>query len=262
MDLTFIDDDKPVDQQVVVKRDINCGIFFLDENRFINIIMLQKADNTKIMPVFLHVAQIFYLLGSIGVILCAGVGVILSFRTHASPPGEICLAASTTFLVLAQIIAVVCVLIQVNMYPRAEWQNLPVEDYLPNRYTYYTVLSARPLVILNWGFWIACVGTAFGLLAAIALWFHAMCSCCHLQRVRYEMLRQKPDEGSSPLIGQKAYQNMGYLRNSPQEYPAAIPPATGFRPAPQDYPPRRYEPQPSPPSDRMEFSEIGRELDL
>ena len=50
MDLTFIDDDKPVDQQVVVKRNINCGLFFLDEHRFINILMLQKADNTKPMP--------------------------------------------------------------------------------------------------------------------------------------------------------------------------------------------------------------------
>ena len=50
------------------------------------------------VSVFLHLAQVLYLLGSIGVVLTAGTAAILAFRSYASPPGEICLAASTTFL--------------------------------------------------------------------------------------------------------------------------------------------------------------------
>lgn len=48
MHLQFVEDEKP--QQTSIDRSINCGLFFLDENRFVNTIMLDKADNTHFMP--------------------------------------------------------------------------------------------------------------------------------------------------------------------------------------------------------------------
>lgn len=48
MHLQFVEDEKS--QQTSIDRSINCGLFFLDENRFVNTIMLDKADNTHFMP--------------------------------------------------------------------------------------------------------------------------------------------------------------------------------------------------------------------
>jgi hypothetical protein len=50
MHLAFVEDERPVAQQTSVDRTINCGLYFLDENRFINTLMLDKADNTHFMP--------------------------------------------------------------------------------------------------------------------------------------------------------------------------------------------------------------------
>lgn len=61
MHLEFVEDEKP--QQTSVDRSINCGLFFLDENRFVNTIMLDKADNTHFMPGNVKNLQISYLDG-------------------------------------------------------------------------------------------------------------------------------------------------------------------------------------------------------
>lgn len=47
MYLQFVEDEKL--QQILIDRSINCGLFFLDENRFVNIIMLDKVDNMYFM---------------------------------------------------------------------------------------------------------------------------------------------------------------------------------------------------------------------
>lgn len=44
----------------------------------------------------LRVAQLLYLLGSIGVVLCCGSAFILAFRQYATPSGEMFLAAGAT----------------------------------------------------------------------------------------------------------------------------------------------------------------------
>lgn len=44
----------------------------------------------------LRVAQLLYLLGSIGTVLCCGSAFILAFRQYATPSGEMFLAAGAT----------------------------------------------------------------------------------------------------------------------------------------------------------------------
>lgn len=44
----------------------------------------------------LRVAQLLYLLGSSGIVLCCGSAFILAFRQYATPSGEMFLAAGAT----------------------------------------------------------------------------------------------------------------------------------------------------------------------
>lgn len=44
----------------------------------------------------ISVAQVLYLLGVTGMIVCTATAFILGFRRYTSPPGEMCLAGATT----------------------------------------------------------------------------------------------------------------------------------------------------------------------
>jgi len=220
MHLEFVEDDKP--QQSSVDRVVNCGLFFLDENRFINTIMLDKADNTHFMPALLRVAQLLYLLGSSGIVLCCGSSFILAFRQYGTPSGEMFLAAGATGFSLSQVISCVLILLHMAFFSHQPWQNFPVEDYIPLRFNYYTILNAHPDMSLNFGFFIGGGAALFSLVAAVLLWMQACCTYCHLSRVRYNMLREKPDLGSSPIPTKGSYFNPAFVRTSPQEYPAVV----------------------------------------
>lgn len=220
MHLQFVEDEKP--QQTFIDRSINCGLFFLDENRFVNTIMLDKADNTHFMPALLRVAQLLYLLGSIGTVLCCGSAFILAFRQYATPSGEMFLAAGATGFSLSQVISCILILLHMAFFSYQPWQNFPVADYIPLRFTYYTILEAHPDMSLNFGFFIGAGAALFSLVAAVMLWIQACCTYCHLRNVRYNMLREKPDLGSSPLPTKGSYFNPAFVRTSPQEYPAVV----------------------------------------
>lgn len=222
MHLVFVEDSRPEAQQSSVDRTINCGLYFLDEDRFINTLMLDKADNTHFMPALLRVSQLLYLLGSIGIVLCCGSSFILAFKQYASPTGEMFLAAGATGFSLSQVIGCILILLHMAFFSHQAWQNFPAEDYIPLRYNYYTILNAHPDMSLNFGYFIGGAAALFSLVAAVMLWMQACCTYCHLKRVRYNMLREKPDLGSSPIPTKGSYFNRGFVRTSPMEYPAVV----------------------------------------
>lgn len=123
---------------------------------------------------------------------------------------------------LSQVISCVLILLHMAFFSHQPWQNFPVEDYIPLRFNYYTILNAHPDMSLNFGFFIGGGAALFSLVAAVLLWMQACCTYCHLSRVRYKMLREKPDLGSSPIPTKGSYFNPAFVRTSPQEYPAVV----------------------------------------
>lgn len=117
-----------------------------------------------------------------------------------------------------------CLLIILHMafFSHSPWQNFPVADYITLRFNYYTILNAHPDMSLNFGYFIAAGAALFSLVSAVMLWMQACCTYCHLKRVRYHMLREKPDLGSSPIPTKGSYFNPGFVRTSAQEYPAVV----------------------------------------
>lgn len=92
------------------------------------------------------------------------------------------------------------------------WQDLPVKDPIPNRFGYYKVLEAYPELEINWGFFFAAAASMFSLGGATILVIKMCMSCNYLNETRYRMLRTKPDEGTSPIVGYPYYANKGYDR--------------------------------------------------
>jgi hypothetical protein len=138
-------------------------------------------------------------------------------------------------------------MIHVLFFSNAAWQNFPVADYITLRFNYYTILNAHPDMSLNFGYFIAVGAALFSLAAAVLLWTQACCTYCHLKRVRYHMLREKPDLGSSPIPTKGSYFNPGFVRTSPQEYPAVVqaaptPQYIPSAPTPQYRPAAQYAP--------------------
>lgn len=126
------------------------------------------------------------------------------------------------FSALSQVISCILILLHMAFFSYQPWQNFPVADYIPLRFTYYTILNAYPDMSLNFGFFIGAGAALLSLVAAVMLWIQACCTYCHLRNVRYNMLREKPDLGSSPLPTKGSYFNPAFVRTSPQEYPAVV----------------------------------------
>ncbi|XP_069106557.1 uncharacterized protein [Argopecten irradians] len=206
VDLTYSDDSSST-----VSRSINSGLFFMDEGRFINMMMLGKVDNQGLVPPMLEVAQLLFLLGSLGMIVCCATTFILACRKYASTTGELCLAVATTPLTICLLISIVLVFLGVLADTGAEWHGLPVPDYTPNRFAgFYKVLSVVPDISLNFGTYVACIGVLFSIIATVLMWVQACCTCQEYHDTRYHMLRELPDFGSSPIPGKHtAYANIG-----------------------------------------------------
>ena len=118
-----------------------------------------------------------------------------------------------TFLsALCQVLGVILCVMQVLVNDQAMWQDLPVKDAIPNRFGYYKVLEAYPKVELNWGFYFAAAAAMCSLASAICVVLQMFLSCNRLSHIRYQMLREKPDEGTSPIPGYPYYANKGYDR--------------------------------------------------
>lgn len=140
---------------------------------------------------------------------------------------------------LSQVISCILILLHMAFFSYQPWQNFPVADYIPLRFTYYTILNAYPDMSLNFGFFIGAGAALFSLVSAVMLWIQACCTYRHLRKVRYRMLREKPDLGSSPIPTKGSYFNPAFVRTSPSEYPAVVhaAPPTKFAPY---VPPTQY----------------------
>ncbi|XP_021364242.1 uncharacterized protein LOC110457341 isoform X2 [Mizuhopecten yessoensis] len=206
VDLTIQDD------RQTVPRSINSGLFFMDESRFINMMMLDKIDNQGLVPPMLRMAQLLYLLGSLGMIVCCATTFLLACRKYASTTGELCLAVATTPLTICLLTSIILVFLSVIADTQAEWHGLPVPDYQPNRFGFYKVLISVPDVSINYGTYIACIGVFFSILGTVCMWIQACCTCREYHDTRYHMLREVPDLGSSPIPGKlnhSAFANIG-----------------------------------------------------
>ncbi|XP_060074927.1 uncharacterized protein LOC132554623 [Ylistrum balloti] len=202
-----------------ITRSINSGLFFFDEGRFLNMMMLGKVDNQGLVPPMLEIAQLLFLLGSLGMIVCCASTFILACRKYASTTGELCLAVATTPLTVCLVASIILVFLSVLADTQAEWHGLPVPDYTPNRYAgFYKVLNIVPEISLNYGTYVACIGVVFSIVGTVFMWIQACCTCQEFHDTRYHMLREVPDLGSSPIPGKhQAFANIGYTRTTPGE---------------------------------------------
>ncbi|XP_033727728.1 uncharacterized protein LOC117317052 isoform X2 [Pecten maximus] len=206
VDLTYSDD-----SSATVSRKINSGLFFMDEGRFINMMMLGKIDNHGLVPPMLQLAQLLFLLGSLGMIVCCATTFILACRKYASATGELCLAVATTPLTICMVASIILVFMSVLVDTQAEWHGLPVPDYTPNRFAgFYKVLKVIPEISLNFGTYVACIGVVFSIVGTVLMWIQACCTCQEFHDTRYHMLREIPDLGSSPIPGKHhGFANIG-----------------------------------------------------
>ena len=203
----FDDDRPPYDIYV------DTGLFFMDKDKFINLLMIDKASSVQLMPDFLHWAQLFFLVGTIGIFTCAASAVILMIRDKVVASAEIALAGATTAIALCQAFGMLCCVLQYNYDNQAMWQDLPVKDTVASGFGYYKVLEAYPEIEINWGFYFGAIAACFSLFGAVLLWIQMCISCSRIMDERYRMLRQKPDDGTSPIPGYPYYANKAYMQH-------------------------------------------------
>ena len=203
----FDDDRPPYDIYV------DTGLFFMDKDKFINLLMIDKASSVQLMPDFLHWAQLLFLVGTIGIFTCAASAVILMIRDKVVASAEIALAGATTAIALCQAFGMLCCVLQYNYDNQAMWQDLPVKDTVASGFGYYKVLEAYPEIEINWGFYFGAIAACFSLFGAVLLWIQMCISCSRIMDERYRMLRQKPDDGTSPIPGYPYYANKAYMQH-------------------------------------------------
>lgn len=204
---------------------IDTGLFFMDKDKFINLLMIDKASSVKLMPIYLRQAQLWFLIGTICIITCTACAILLSLRSKVVTSAEIALGGVSLFSALSQVLGVLLCLAQYMADNKAMWQDLPVRDPIPDRFGYYKVLEAYPVLEINWGFFFAAAAALFSLGGAVLIVMKMCVSCNRLNNLRYEQLRSKPDDGTSPVVGYPYYANKGYDRQ-----PAFVLPPAEARP--------------------------------
>ena len=114
---------------------------------------------------------------------------------------------------MCQAFGMLCCVLQYNYDNQAMWQDLPVKDTVASGFGYYKVLEAYPEIEINWGFYFGAIAACFSLFGAVLLWIQMCISCSRIMDERYRMLRQKPDDGTSPIPGYPYYANKAYMQH-------------------------------------------------
>lgn len=281
-----------------VKREltIDCGLFFMRESIMDNTLFLNKfSTNREVVPKVLQSAQVCSVLGTCVLMGCCFGGILLMVRRFASATALIILAGATSMAALCEVFVVIFAGILLGMstcnpyestgckYEKNQvWRMIPIYDQF-----YRIEPHITPFVKPNWAFYIAIIGAAIAVVAAIILWIEAIRTNRNLEHIRYQQLRLTRDpyeHDVDPLMGKKYVYvpptqhglntygmqpvlhsgHMGYS-NEPSRVDSYIPPAS-LRSAPAvSYQPSTPEyKRKGPPSSTSSASGavISREIDL
>lgn len=171
--------------KTILDKSLDLGLFYMiDEGPGINMIdlvFLGKASNNNPVPGMMRVAQIFFIIGDIGMVVCFVASVIYLVRKYRTATGELCLAG-------AIMPAACCISLGAvfgALWPSVEdakWVGLPVPGH-------FMQLDPQPIISVNWGVYVAAVGAILAIVSSVIAWFQACTLCRHVENVRYRMLR-------------------------------------------------------------------------
>lgn len=188
---------------------LNLGLYYMDEGKgvdMIDLVFLGKATNTNPVPEMMRVAQIFFMIGEIGIVVCFVASVIYLVRKYRTATGELCLAGGIMPAACCLALGVLFAAIWPFVDASAKWVGLPVPDH-------FMQIDPRPVVAMEWGVYVAAIGAILAIVSSVMAWFQACALCKHVENVRYRMLRApitEEDEYGKALKAGPQYRPVGY----------------------------------------------------
>ncbi|CAG5134511.1 unnamed protein product [Candidula unifasciata] len=207
---------------------IESGLFFLKASEFDNLLFTDTFTGRDAVPKLLQAAQFFAVFGSCILVPCFPAGLILMFRQLSSPTALIILAGAVSLSAASEILVVVlsgCVFGASSCDPYAgdgcnyrdnlAWRMLPIYSQM-----YRVEPHTTPYVTPSWGWYIAIIGAALTLVAAVFFWIETFKTVNTLGTIRYQQLRQARDPFENdidPYVGKK-FTYQAPLRQGPNTY--------------------------------------------
>ncbi|WAR18093.1 hypothetical protein MAR_032687 [Mya arenaria] len=164
----------------MVEKNINMGLYFLERNMTV-LGLVEKAGNKQLLPGFMKVAEIFFLIGTFGIIVTFVSSVIYFMRKYNTFTGELCLAAALIPTALSQLLGVIFAILGALIPDENAWHGFPDPSG-------YLIVQAHPKIAINFGLYIAALAAVCALVGLGAAWLQACILCKHVESVRYQML--------------------------------------------------------------------------